>query len=85
MEYSKRIESVDVFRGLTIAAMILVNNPGSWSHVYAPLLHAEWHGLTPTDLIFPFFIFAKGIYFNWDSLRSRRQLPHHNRHFLINC
>ena len=56
---SKRIESVDLFRGLTIVAMILVNNPGSWSHVYAPLLHAEWHGLTPTDLIFPFFLIQK--------------------------
>ena len=55
------IESVDLFRGLTIVAMILVNNPGSWSHVYAPLLHAEWHGLTPTDLIFPFFLFIVGI------------------------
>lgn len=61
MEISKRIESVDLFRGLTIVAMILVNNPGSWSHVYAPLLHAEWHGLTPTDLIFPFFLFIVGI------------------------
>ncbi|PTM09782.1 MAG: heparan-alpha-glucosaminide N-acetyltransferase [Bacteroidetes bacterium] len=61
MEAVKRIESVDLFRGLTIVAMILVNNPGSWSHVYAPLLHAEWHGLTPTDLIFPFFLFIVGI------------------------
>jgi predicted acyltransferase len=61
METSERIESIDLFRGLTIAAMILVNNPGSWSHVYAPLLHAEWHGLTPTDLIFPFFLFIVGI------------------------
>ena len=56
-----RLISVDAFRGLTIAAMILVNNPGSWSHVYAPLLHAEWHGWTPTDLIFPFFLFIVGI------------------------
>ena len=61
METAKRIESVDLFRGITIVAMILVNNPGSWSHVYAPLLHAEWHGLTPTDLIFPFFLFIVGI------------------------
>ena len=58
---TKRIESVDLFRGLTIVAMILVNNPGNWSHVYAPFLHAEWHGLTPTDLIFPFFLFIVGI------------------------
>ena len=56
-----RVLSVDVFRGITIAAMILVNNPGSWSHIYAPLEHAEWHGLTPTDLIFPFFLFIVGI------------------------
>jgi predicted acyltransferase len=56
-----RIESVDILRGFTIAAMILVNTPGTWGHVYAPLLHAEWHGLTPTDLIFPFFLFIVGI------------------------
>jgi len=56
-----RIESVDILRGLTIVAMIMVNNPGTWAHVYPPLLHAEWHGLTPTDLIFPFFLFIVGI------------------------
>ena len=58
---AQRIASVDILRGFTIAAMILVNTPGTWSHVYAPLLHAEWHGLTPTDLIFPFFLFIVGI------------------------
>ena len=58
---SKRIESVDILRGFTIAAMILVNTPGTWSHIYAPLQHAKWHGLTPTDLIFPFFLFIVGI------------------------
>ncbi len=58
---SKRIASVDVLRGFTIVAMILVNTPGTWSHVYAPLLHADWHGYTPTDLIFPFFLFIVGI------------------------
>lgn len=58
---SKRIESVDLLRGFTIAAMILVNTPGTWSSVYKPLLHAEWNGLTPTDLIFPFFLFIVGI------------------------
>lgn len=57
---STRIQSVDILRGLTIAAMILVNNPGTWSHIYAPLEHAEWHGLTPTDLVFPFFLFIVG-------------------------
>ncbi|GGK14966.1 DUF5009 domain-containing protein [Yeosuana aromativorans] len=61
MKTSNRIVSVDIFRGLTVAAMILVNNPGSWGHVYSPLLHAEWHGLTPTDLIFPFFLFIVGM------------------------
>lgn len=56
----ERIISVDIFRGLTIVLMILVNTPGSWQHVYAPLLHAEWHGYTPTDLVFPFFLFIVG-------------------------
>ena len=55
-----RIISVDIFRGLTIVLMILVNTPGTWSHVYAPLLHAKWHGYTPTDLVFPFFLFIVG-------------------------
>ena len=57
----KRLLSLDFFRGLTIAGMILVNDPGSWSHVYAPLRHAEWHGATPTDLVFPFFLFIVGV------------------------
>jgi len=55
-----RFRSLDVFRGATVALMILVNNPGSWSHLYAPLDHAAWHGCTPTDLVFPFFLFAVG-------------------------
>lgn len=53
--------SLDVFRGLTIAGMLLVNNPGSWGAIYPPLEHAAWHGWTPTDLIFPFFLFIVGI------------------------
>ena len=57
----KRLISLDFFRGITIAGMIIVNDPGSWSHVYAPLLHAEWHGATPTDLVFPFFLFIVGV------------------------
>lgn len=57
----ERLVSLDVFRGITIAGMILVNNPGDWSNVYPPLLHAKWHGLTPTDLIFPFFLFIVGV------------------------
>lgn len=58
---STRLISLDVFRGLTVAGMLLVNNPGTWSHVYDPLEHAEWHGWTPTDLIFPFFLFIVGV------------------------
>jgi predicted acyltransferase len=60
MTPATRYYSLDVFRGATVAFMILVNNPGSWSHLYSPLGHAPWHGLTPTDLVFPFFLFAVG-------------------------
>lgn len=60
MEFKNRIVSVDIFRGMTIILMILVNTPGTWSNVYAPLRHAEWHGYTPTDLVFPFFLFIVG-------------------------
>lgn len=56
----ERFYSLDVFRGATVCLMILVNNPGSWSHIYPPLAHASWHGVTPTDLVFPFFLFAVG-------------------------
>lgn len=55
-----RILSVDIFRGATIILMVLVNTPGTWSNVYAPFLHAKWHGYTPTDLVFPFFLFIVG-------------------------
>ena len=57
----QRLQSLDVFRGITVAAMILVNNPGSWGSIYPPLKHAAWHGCTPTDLIFPFFLFIVGV------------------------
>lgn len=56
-----RLVSLDVFRGITIAGMVLVNNPGTWSHIYWPLGHAAWHGWTPTDLVFPFFLFIVGV------------------------
>ena len=55
-----RIVSVDIFRGATILLMVLVNTPGTWSNVYGPFLHADWHGYTPTDLVFPFFLFIVG-------------------------
>lgn len=64
-----RLASLDAFRGLTIAAMILVNNPGDWLCPYWPLLHVKWHGWTPTDLIFPFFLFMVGMSLSF----SRRQ------------
>ncbi|MBN8502994.1 MAG: DUF1624 domain-containing protein [Burkholderiales bacterium] len=68
-----RLLSLDAFRGFTIAAMLLVNNPGDWGHVYQPLLHADWHGWTFTDWIFPFFVFISGISMTM-SLSRRAQL-----------
>ncbi len=58
---SKRLLALDVMRGITIAGMILVNNPGGWDEIYPPLMHASWNGLTPTDLVFPFFMFIMGV------------------------
>src|SRR5689334_9593423 len=57
----ERLLSLDVFRGMTIAGMLLVNDPGSWSAIYPPLEHATWNGWTPTDLVFPFFLFIAGV------------------------
>lgn len=69
----QRLLALDLFRGGTVALMILVNSPGSWEHGYAWLRHAEWHGLTPTDLVFPFFLFVMGTSLAY-SLRRREQL-----------
>ncbi|WP_228098867.1 acyltransferase family protein [Pedobacter sp. MC2016-24] len=60
-ETPSRLLSLDFFRGATVAAMILVNNPGDWGNIYAPLEHSEWNGCTPTDLVFPFFLFIVGV------------------------
>lgn len=60
-QINDRLIALDTFRGLTIALMILVNNPGTWSHIYSPLRHAKWHGCTLTDLVFPFFLFIIGV------------------------
>ncbi len=70
----ERIISVDIFRGLTIVLMILVNTPGTWSHVYAPFLHAKWHGYTSTDLVFPFFLFIVGtsIAFSYNNKKATK-------------
>ena len=72
MKTNRRIPAVDIMRGMTIAFMILVNNPGSYSHIYAGLRHAEWHGFTPVDFIFPFFLFLVGVSISL-SLSSRKR------------
>jgi predicted acyltransferase len=64
-----RLVSLDIFRGMTIAFMIIVNTPGSWQYVYSPLRHAKWNGCTPTDLVFPFFLFIVGVSM-WFSLKK---------------
>ena len=61
IETQKRLRSLDILRGLTIILMIIVNTPGTWAHVYAPFLHAEWNGITPTDYVFPGFLFIVGV------------------------
>lgn len=68
---TERLISLDVFRGLTVALMILVNNPGSWAHIHPLLRHAAWHGWTPTDLVFPFFLFAVGMAISLSFARRR--------------
>jgi predicted acyltransferase len=69
---SSRLVSLDIFRGLTVAFMIIVNTPGSWDYVYPPLRHSEWHGCTPTDLVFPFFLFIVGVSM-WYSMKKYGQ------------
>ncbi|MDP6922992.1 MAG: heparan-alpha-glucosaminide N-acetyltransferase domain-containing protein, partial [Lutibacter sp.] len=69
-----RLDSLDVMRGLTIALMITVNNPGSWEYVYAPLRHSTWHGCTPTDLVFPFFLFIVGVSMSYSFAKFRSLL-----------
>src|SRR5690606_27661601 len=79
---SKRLLSLDVFRGATVAAMILVNNPGNWGSIYAPLRHAAWNGCTPTDLIFPFFLFIVGVSIAY-AMGSKKADPSLHRQLLI--
>lgn len=71
-----------MFRGLTIAGMIVVNTPGTWAHVYPPLLHAEWHGWTPTDTIFPFFLFIVGVSMAFSFARRASEGASRNALFL---
>lgn len=83
MEKKDRLISLDVFRGITIAGMILVNNPGSWSYIYPPLKHAAWNGCTPTDLIFPFFLFIVGVAITL-SLSKRKERGDNQNKLLLN-
>jgi predicted acyltransferase len=80
---AQRLLSLDVFRGITIAAMILVNDPGTWSSVYPPLLHAEWNGWTPTDLVFPFFLFIMGVAMEFSFASRRERTAEEARHSSI--
>ena len=72
MKSTQRYLALDVLRGITVAAMIIVNNPGSWSHIFASLEHSAWHGCTPTDLVFPFFLFVVGVsmYFSFSKYNN---------------
>ncbi len=80
---SERLSSLDAFRGFTIAGMILVNNPGSWNHVYPPLRHTVWHGCTPTDLIFPFFLFIIGVALSFSFTRRLELADRRSLHLKI--
>lgn len=83
MKQNERLVSLDVFRGITIMGMILVNNPGDWGAIYPPLEHAKWHGLTPTDLIFPFFLFIVGVAISY-SLSKRKSENADKRKLYLN-
>ena len=78
----QRLLSLDFFRGLTVATMILANNPGSWRHIYPPLKHAEWHGCTPTDLVFPFFLFIMGVSMVF-SIGNKKDLADTHRQLIL--
>lgn len=79
---SNRLISLDMFRGFTIALMILVNNPGSWSYVFPALRHAEWNGWTPTDLVFPFFLFIVGVAISFSFTKRIERGDSHKQLFL---
>jgi predicted acyltransferase len=78
----KRLLSLDVLRGATIAAMILVNDPGDWAHIYPPLEHSKWNGCTPTDLIFPFFLFMVGVSIVYAMETKKQDIANHSRMIL---
>ena len=74
-----RLLSLDVFRGATMAAMIIVNNPGDWGHIYPPLDHSEWNGCTPTDLVFPFFLFMAGVSIVYAMEKKKEAVQDHGK------
>src|SRR3954469_16091499 len=74
-----RLLSLDFFRGFTVAAMILVNDPGDWGHIYWPLEHSKWNGCTPTDLVFPFFLFMVGVSIVYAMQAKRSDVEVHNQ------
>jgi predicted acyltransferase len=78
----QRLLSLDFFRGATVAAMILVNNPGDWGNIYVPLRHAAWNGCTPTDLIFPFFLFIVGVSISY-AMGSKKADPSLHQRILV--
>ncbi|AKQ47075.1 N-acetylglucosamine related transporter, NagX [Rufibacter radiotolerans] len=82
MVANTRLRSLDVFRGITVLAMILVNNPGNWGKIYAPLKHAAWNGCTPTDLVFPFFLFIVGVSIAYALASSKLHPETHNKTLL---
>ena len=82
IEKKPRLRSLDFFRGLTVAGMILVNNPGDWGHIYAPLEHSVWNGCTPTDLVFPFFLFIVGVSIVY-AMGSRKTDPANHRALIL--
>jgi predicted acyltransferase len=77
-----RLRSLDVFRGITVAAMILVNDPGDWTHIYSPLEHSKWNGCTPTDMIFPFLLFIVGVSIVYSMQRKAANPDNHVRMLL---
>jgi predicted acyltransferase len=81
-ETKPRLRSLDFFRGLTVAGMILVNNPGDWDHIYAPLEHSKWNGCTPTDLVFPFFLFIVGVSIVF-AMASKKTDPANHRSLIL--
>src|SRR4051812_5512561 len=74
-----RLLSLDFFRGFTVAAMILVNDPGDWGHIYWPLEHSKWNGCTPTDLVFPFFLFMVGVSIVYAMESKKAEVENHSK------